>query len=180
MAARSVERLRGRPRGVRDHRGITRGIALHAGPFAPAQGVSFWRCVRWDEVVSSSSLTFGTLSLLALAASAVVPFIACGGDKPANNPLPNGSASAGWGQPSPNGTQFFLQNIGWNQPPPTNTGVQPPPTGSQPPPAGSTAGLPGLPVDPNLMQQILAAGAAMMGGAPVAVGDPVDLGIKAA
>ncbi len=58
-------------------------------------------------------------------------------------------------------------------------GTQPPPGGTAPP-AGSTAGLPGLPVDPNLMQQILAAGAAMMGGAPVALGDPVELGIKAA
>lgn len=119
---------------------------------------------------------FRTISLLALAASAIVPIFACGGgDKPPENPPPGGSvATNSWGQPPPGGTQ---PPPGGTMPPPG--GTQPPPGGTAPP-AGSTAGLPGLPVDPNLMQQILAAGAAMMGGAPVGLGDPVELGIKAA
>lgn len=118
-------------------------------------------------------------SLVALAAASLAP-LACGGGKPADQPPPTGSAamnSAGWGTPPPG-------NTGWGTPPPGGTvppgGTAPPPGGTAPAASATVPGLPGVPVDPNLLNQIVAAGAAMMGQGGVAVGDPVELGIKAA
>lgn len=121
--------------------------------------------------------SFRSWSLLVLAVAPIAP-LACGGGKPADQPPPTGSAamsSAGWGTPPPGTAQ------GWGAPPPS--GTVPPAGGTAPPPATASAsipGLPGVPVDPNLLNQIVAAGAAMMGQGGVGIGDPVEIGIKAA
>lgn len=130
-------------------------------------------------------------SLFALAAATLAP-LACGGSKPADQPPPTGSASAGWGAAPPTSAAWGTPppgGAGYGTPPPGNTGYPPPggaltpPGGTAPAPSASAAGIPGLPgvpIDPNLLQQITAAGAAMMGQGGGAIGDPVELGIKAA
>ncbi len=128
-------------------------------------------------------MTMRKTPLLALAAAAIVPVFACGGgDKPADSPQPTYSASGAYNQPPPGGYPPGTY-------PPPNNGYPPqngyPPAGGTAPPQGSAApaasgGLAGVPIDPNLLQQITAAGAAMMGQGGVAVGDPTDVGLKAA
>jgi hypothetical protein len=54
------------------------------------------------------------------------------------------------------------------------------PTGGPAPTGSAAGGLPGIPLDPATLAQIAAAGAAMMGQGGVAVGDPVEVGLKAA
>ena len=127
-----------------------------------------------------------TLSLLALTAVAAIPaFAACGSnDKGANAPQP--SASTAYNTPPPGGYPPGNPPPGGyppagTAPPPAGyppAGTAPPPAGTAPPPAAS-GGLPANPLDPALLAQIAAAGAAMMGGGTVALGDPTDLVMKA-
>ena len=132
-----------------------------------------------------------TLSLLAISAVVAIPvFVACGSsDKPANAPQP--SASAAYNAPPPGGYPPGNPPPGGYPPPnayPPATATAPPgyppagtapaPTGTAPAPAAS-GGLPANPLDPALLAQIAAAGAAMMGGGTVAAGDPTDLAMKA-
>jgi hypothetical protein len=149
--------------------------------------------------------------LFALAAAGAVPaLVACGNGKDAASPTPSASASTANATPPPGGyppgqypppnattpNGYPPPNNGYPPPnngyPPPNNGYPPPNgTGTAPPPATASApapttsspipGLPGVPLDPNLLQQIAAAGAAVFGqgAAPVAVGDPVEVGVKA-
>ena len=140
-----------------------------------------------------------TMPLVAMTGIAVLAAVACGGgNKDANTGGAPSASSAAYNQPPPGGyppgsypppnngypppnNGYPPPNNGYpppnnGYPPPNNTGA--PPTGSAPPAA--SGGLPGMPLDQNLLAQLAAAGNAMMGGGTVPVGDPVDLGIKAA
>ncbi len=125
-----------------------------------------------------------TMPLFATTGIAVLTAVACGGgNKDANTSGAPSASSAAYNQPPPGGYppgSYPPPNNGYpppnnGYPPPNNTGA--PPMGSAPPAA--SGGLPGLPLDQNLLAQLAAAGNAMMGGGSIPNGDPVDLGIKA-
>ncbi|CAN5397512.1 hypothetical protein BH09MYX1_BH09MYX1_27880 [soil metagenome] len=128
-----------------------------------------------------------TLSLALLAAAGVIPtLVACGGNSADAN-SPSASASTANAPPPggypPNTYPPPGATTGAPNGYPPGTAGAPPPQGTAPAPSASTAtlpGLPGIPVDPNLLQQIATAGAAVFGqgAAPVSLGDPVDVGIK--
>lgn len=143
------------------------------------------------------SRSLQSLSLIAVAAVGLVPVVAaCGNGKDANSPTPSASASTAMAPPPPGGyppgsypppgattapPNGYPPN---GYPPPGGTATAPPPaTGSAPAPTASAGipGLPGIPLDPTLLQQIATAGATLFGqgAAPVAAGDPVDVGVKA-
>jgi hypothetical protein len=133
------------------------------------------------------------LPLLAVVACASGALFACSGDKKdAVSPQAGASASAAYNAPPPGGYppgSYPPPNTGAYPQggyPPPNTGAYP--QGGYPPPAGTVApaptgsgvpGLGGVPVDPNLLAQIAAAGAAVMGGGVIPAGDPIEAGIKA-
>ena len=143
------------------------------------------------------------LSLIVLAAIGLAPVVAaCGGNsKDASSPTPSASASTAMAPPPPGGyppgsypppggyppTGYpppgATTGAPTGYPPPGGTATAPPPgTGTAPAPTASAAipGLPGIPLDPNLLQQIASAGAAVFGqgASPVAAGDPVEVGVK--
>ncbi len=137
---------------------------------------------------------FRTLPLVATTALVVVVAGACGGGNKDANTAANGSASA-FNQPPPGGyppgtgpvtSNGGNPNMGYpnngapnNGYPPPNNGYPPPNNGTPPQASASaSAGLPGLPLDQNLLAQLAAAGSAMMGGGAIPMGDPVELGIK--
>jgi hypothetical protein len=147
---------------------------------------------------------FGLLPLVALAAA--TPMIACGSDKPAENPQQQGFNQQQQGQYPQQQGQYPQQQQGQypqqqqqgyppqqqqgyppqqGQPPQQQPPQQQPPQ-QQPPPAASgsaapaAGGIPGFPIDPNLLAQIQAAGTAVMAPGGAIGGDMVDLGIKAA
>lgn len=144
------------------------------------------------------------LSISALAAAGALPLlVACGGNnKDANSPSASASASTANATPPPGGYPPGTPPPGGyppnTYPPPGATTGAPngyPPNNYPPPqPSASTAttpapsasslalpGLPAIPLDPALLQQIATAGAQVFGqgAAPIAVGDPVETGIKA-
>ena len=143
--------------------------------------------------------------LVAALAGVAASFVACGGDKkdvvspqagasagygaappggyppggypPGSYPAPNGGyPAANGGYPAPNGG-YPAANGGY----PAANGAYPPPNGGAAPPvaSGTPAGLAGLPLDPNMIAQLAAAGAAVMAGGAAAAGDPIESGIKA-
>ncbi len=99
-----------------------------------------------------------------------------GGYPPNGYPPPQGTGYPPNGYPPPQGTGYPPPQGTAATPPPQGTGTAPAPTASSPIP-----GLPGVPLDPTLLQQIATAGAAVFGqgAAPVAIGDPVEVGVKA-
>jgi hypothetical protein len=120
----------------------------------------------------------------ALAGAALIP-VACGGNKPE----PNASASFSFGGDAGSTPQSGQPCApGQPCPPPPNncvpgapcpTANNPPATGT-PPPANSACppGQQCNPLDPNLLAGLLGAASAFL--QPMGVGDPVEMGIKAA